>query len=111
MNLKYPIYAKDRLTVVSCDEILCLEASGAYSVLVIKHGGTVTISKNFSKVLSELPEGLLFKVSQSAAIRLSEVKYIHYSEKVIELNHGGKVKYTIKKNELDAALKRSFSYE
>jgi hypothetical protein len=64
-----------------------------------------------SKVLNELPEGLLFKVSQSAAIQLREVKAIHYLEKTIELYQGVKLKYTIKRSELDAAIKSNFAYE
>jgi DNA-binding LytR/AlgR family response regulator len=45
MPAKYPIYAKDRLTIINCHEIACLEASGAYTVLVTKTGGVSRLAK------------------------------------------------------------------
>lgn len=106
--VKITIPTGNTYEVVHLADILYIEASGNFSILVFEKGKRLLASRRLKEFEEVLPRALFLRVHHSFIINLSKIrKYQKGRSGVIELLNGVKVEVSArKKNELLARIKK-----
>lgn len=88
----------DGVIFINAEEIIRAEAKGSYSTVYLKHGKTLTISKNLKDIELILPENYFFRVHHSWIINIKYLKkYYRGKNSYMEMDDGSTVLVSIRK--------------
>ncbi len=97
---KLALPSTDGYIVVKVDEIIRLEADGAYSVVYLEQGKKVMVSKHLKEYEKILKDAHFFRLHQSHLVNLNHItKYSRKSNSKVTLSDGSQLEVAHRKRE------------
>lgn len=96
---KIELFANGRTHFIPLNDIVYLEAAGAYTVVYRESGQRLVVSRNLKSLMVELGDGLFCRIHNSCAINLSKVESCSYAAKSCVLTSGTEVKMAIRRSD------------
>ena len=93
-----------KTSVVPCADISYCLAAGSYTQIVLQQGEQFLTCKSLSKTMGEIAVPYIIRISQSVAVNVHFITHVHHHKREIELVDGARLRYTLKKRELDATI-------
>lgn len=84
-NKKIPVYNNGVYTILKADEVILIEAEGAYSKIVLLNKKTILISKNISSLSESFDSEIFTRIHRSFIINLMHIREIKNTHNGAEL--------------------------
>jgi len=90
----------DKIFLIDTNDIIYCKSDNSYVFIYLDNMDPILLTKSLSKFEQELPNTCFLRVSQSFVINRRQIKCIDKKKRVIELNGGFFVPYTLPLKEL-----------
>ena len=96
---KVELFAGGRSHFVPVNDIVYVEAAGAYSIIYRESGKRLVVSRNLKSLMDELGGRMFCRVHNSYAVNISKIESCSFTRKHCVLSSGHEVKLAIRRSD------------